>query len=220
MEIGHDVMHISFIITCYNREEYLPHLIKILQHYKKIKPTWAICYNGDKDINCDFKCPNRGLHRGDYDLTMGGYQKLKNTGHRFIKLSCDSWLLDEEVVINIFNIMKERRCCYAGSYWWGKGRLATDVFFADTKYGNLFNNLRCPPKINDGEIEWQRCALETTMGKIVKKTGAFYIIPERNYVNATQHRHECNELSWCMHHNLNKNLEYVKRHRQSHYRIF
>ena len=99
-------MDVNFIITCYDREDYWPYLKKILDSYQTIKPHVAYCYSGVKeDVECDFRCSNRGHIEGDTDLMIGGYNLLKDNGvDKWIKLSVDSWLIDEEKIIELFNL--------------------------------------------------------------------------------------------------------------------
>jgi hypothetical protein len=200
---------ISFIITCYNREAYLPYLINILKSYRT-KVNWVICYNGNKNIKCDFYCKNRGKHRGDFDLIQGGYNLVKNTNFRFIKLSCDSWLLEEEAIMDIFRIMETNKCCYGGSFWHNTGKLATDVFFADVRFGNVFKTLGPPNSKNSYQ-------LEISMATAAQKAGKSYIIPQRPMMNGTPeyvgYRVRCDALGWCMYHQLEKNLKFVKEYR-------
>lgn len=193
------MMNVNFILTCTDREEYIPHMISILANYRKIFAQFCVCYNGDKN-NIYHQVNRKYLVKsfGDSDLTIAGYDYLirQNDGYRFIKLSIDSWLLDGDKIIAIFEEMEKRQVPYAGNRWHGADHpsLSTDIFFADTRFGNVFTEL---PVSGEFEVD---------MWKQVERIGkGFYTIPEREPVHDT-YRVEVPDLKWTMHHELEKNL--------------
>jgi hypothetical protein len=130
----------------FDKEEFISYQLDLINSYKKITPTIIVGYNGLKqDIYKDFYAPNLGHSAGDMDLTLKGYQqfKKKNSDYRFIKLGVDSWLCDEDKIIDIFNKMEENSCGYAGNKWHDENNpsLASDIIFADIRFGNVFEGL-------------------------------------------------------------------------------
>lgn len=199
-------MEIFFIITCFDKEHYIPHLLNIIHKYKKIIGIPIVCYNGtNENFKCDFKCKNTGLNPGDLELTLGGYNisrykseqfpyNINKKYFRIIKLSCDTWLLNEHVIIDIFKKIENNKCCYGGCVWHYLG-LPTDCFFVDLRFGNIFNKLKN-----------KNICFEHLMFQAVNLTGIPYIIPEKVGSN-----YECKSLNLCSFHNLNNNLNAVKK---------
>jgi hypothetical protein len=200
-------MEINFIITCFNREDYWPYLKKIIQSYKKIKPNITYCYSGDnKDILCDYRCKNRGHVEGDTDLMIGGYNLLKNNGiNKWIKICVDSWLLDEQKIIDIFNIMEKNEFVYAGNKWGGDNYFSTDIFFA------IDDNFKFMKKFTEGAINYIEnidYSIEGWMRTLAVNSNKYYIIPEREPIIGTYgNRFFVENLSWTMKHDLKDNIE-------------
>ena len=198
-------MKINFIITANSREDYWPHLFHILtKGYKKIEAVGVLAYNGSNaGFPCRIRTANLGHSEGDLDLTMKGYGFHARTNQitRFIKIGIDCWLLDEDKIIKIFNDMERWRCGYGGNHWHAETELAlsTDVFFADTRFGNIFQFL----KQGHGDFEW-RAHVACEDGNIKR-----HMIPERIPVHP-HNRAECAALKWAMHHHLGSNLTCVR----------
>jgi hypothetical protein len=200
-------MDVNFIITCYNREDYWPYMRDILNSYKTIKPHIAYCYSGVKDDEvCDFRCANRGHIEGDTDLMIGGYNFLKNNGvKKWIKLCVDSWLIDEQKILDIFKIMDDNDCVYAGNRWTGDPWWATDIFFSRD---NDFEFMR---KFTEGAINYIEnvdYSIEGWIANLAKASGRYYIIPEREPITGnTGTRFVVDPLSWTMQHDLQQNIQ-------------
>ena len=149
---------VNIIITVYDREDYWPYLKHILDNYKTIKCNYVVCYSGEReDFHSDFKiknvinggrgndhhpysCPHVDM---DYELMMGGYELLKNNGvNNWIKLSVDSWLIDEFKIVSILNFLVEEECVYGGNIWYSHINLSSDIFFVNTRKHNIFEDLK------------------------------------------------------------------------------
>ena len=62
-------MNINFIVTTYDKEEYLPYLVDIFKNYKKINPTYSVIYTGNKlDFSANIKIENRIKLKSLFDL--------------------------------------------------------------------------------------------------------------------------------------------------------
>jgi hypothetical protein len=184
-------MNVNFIITCYDREAYWPHLKKLIESYKTIKANIAFCYNGMSNMDCNFRCDNPGLSAGDGKMICGGFNALKNNGvHRWIKLSVDSWLCNEQVILTLLDLMDSKKLHYIGSDW-DKTGFSTDIMFADSIFMNEFV-VSFKPDIK----------LEKQCKQTAYKLGFFHIIPNRG-------RSENLILGWTMQHDLKKNLEFL-----------
>lgn len=218
---------INFIITVYNRENYWSYLKSILDNYKQIKSNYVICYSGEDDnFYSDFKIKNtinggRGsdhhMHSSphvdmDYDLIIGGYNILKkNNVTNWIKLSVDSWLLDETKIIEIFDFLTNEDCSYAGNNWYSKFNKSTDIFFANTKNQNILEDFKKNGKefldylydIKSPE------GLERLMNYIIEPYN-YAIISDREPIVADSTRWMVPKLGWCMSHNLETNIEFLK----------
>ncbi len=200
-------MRVGVIVTCFDREAYWPYLERIIRSYSRIEPDIAYCYNGsDATHPCDVRLKNEGLSLGDFSLTLAGYRLLieRNTSNpltRFIKLSVDSWPCDDAALVTIFTHMEAHQACYGGNLWHRNldGSLSTDIFFADIRYGNIFETLIAQGHQKD---------FEDTMARAVRSLGKPYLIPERHPVH-TSNRHRCEKLKWTMEHNLRANLDYL-----------
>jgi hypothetical protein len=201
-------MKINFIITAFDKEIYLPTLLKIIRSYKRIEPEIVIAYNGSKaDFPCTLRRPNMGHQHGDHDLTMTGYNHFKtiNDGFRFIKIGIDSFLLDENYLIHFFDMLPVSSCCYAGNRWHSEesNSLATDIMFLDTRFGNPLNPPHGMTKDGDDYEQWmwqsmQRNNLHTMF------------IPYRTPVHPNN-RLECEPLKWTMHHQLERNFDNMRK---------
>ncbi len=204
------LIDINFIVTDYNREDYWPYLKNILESYKKIKAHYAYCYSGVKqDVICDFRCKNRGHIEGDTDLMIGGYGVLKNNGVKnWIKLSVDSWLLDEDKVIDIFNKMETNDYVYAGCRWTGNPWFSTDVFFSRD---NDFHFMEKFTSTAIHYIEKVDYSIEGCIANLAKQSGKYYLIPERDPVPGNHGtRFVVDALGWTMQHDLQANLRYME----------
>lgn len=202
-------MDINFIITAHDKEIYLPHLMGVLRGYKKIWANDCLCYNGNiPDFTCTIRRPNMGHSHGDHDLTMSGYNHFKtlNDGFRFIKIGIDTFLLDEEMILHIFETMEKDQCCYAGNHWHWQGdeTLSTDIFFLDTRFGNPLNP---PHGMERGEgADFERWMYLSIRNRKLK----WLEIQQRIPVHPTN-RLECEALKWTMHHQLDRNLDNMKK---------
>ena len=207
-------MDINFIVTDYNRENYWPYLKNILESYKKIKAHTAYCYSGVKpDVTCDFRCQNRGHIEGDTDLVIGGYNVLKDNGVKnWIKISVDSWLLDEDKILGIFDTMEKNDQVYAGCRWTGDPWFATDIFFSRD------NDYRFMEKFATGAIHYITqvdYSIEGFIANLAKQSGRYYMIPERDPVTGNcGTRFEVASLGWCMYHDLAQNLKFMEEYKK------
>lgn len=204
-------MDVNFIITCFNREDYWPHLKRLILSYKKIRSHVAFCYNGTKNIPADFKCKNRGMTPGDCDMITGGYYFLRNNGVKnWIKLSVDSWLVDESKIISIFEAMEKVRAVYGGCRWDTAANFSTDIMFVREDNFQFMREFVAgmANEIGNHNIEW-------LAGKIARKCGRFYMIPERDGVPVApgKFRHVVPALGWCMFHDLQKNIDFMNEYR-------
>ena len=192
-------MDINFIITCYNREDYWVYLKEVFASYKKINPTIFLCYNGNKDyFNCDLRIKNLGHQQGEYSLITLGYQLSKNYNEnfRFVKLSVDSWLLDEDKIIEIFNRLEETEAPYAGTTWGKSWLFSTDIFFADIRFGNVFEEL----KFDSGAI------LEKSMWDAVSRINKGFVLLNR-VSGIAKHAYKLEEYGWVYSHDINQNVK-------------
>lgn len=223
-------MNVNFIITCYDRESYWPHLKSIIESYKTIKPHIALCYNGlDENFDSDFRCeykPNggRGNKRhpsgvdyadADYELTMGGYNLLKSNGvNLWVKLSIDSWLLDENKLIQILENIENQDCAYGGNVWYRNINMSTDIFFANTKNKNIFEDMdKYGVKFFDYLYSIPNPqGFEHLMYFVSRQYDRLIIMDrEKLYENST--RFKCPKLGWTMSHNLEENLKFMKEYK-------
>jgi hypothetical protein len=199
---------INFIITCFNKEEYWPHLKKLIESYKTIDPIICLAYNGNDDsFKCDVRIPNKGLQEGEFSLIKAGYQHLIDNdtpSDLFVKLSVDSWLCNEDIINRIFSHLNHFRVPYAGNYWHERTYLSTDIFFCNLAYGNVFE-----------AFEFDAIALEKCMFNTIDKLGGrFYLINEREPVHP-EHRNSCKILGWTMDHDLDTNIDFLKNYMQN-----
>jgi hypothetical protein len=192
-------MQVNFIITCFDKESFVDLAVKTITSYKKISPRICLAYNGkDEKFKCNVRIPNRGHQQGDLDLTLAGYENLlHNEIFRFVKIGADTCLLDEDIIISIFDDMARKRCGYAGNNWHeGQTSLATDIIFADLRFGNAFEGLTLK---GYPAYEW------AMYGQCEKRKIKAMIIKDRVPVHP-DNRNECEKLKWTMHHELDKNI--------------
>jgi hypothetical protein len=205
---------INFIITCFDKESYWPYLKKIITSYKRIKPNIILCYNGldenfKKEANVVIE--NTGHQHGEASLILNGFQYAKKyfTSNCFVKLSIDSWLLNEDVILNIFNFMEQNHTFYAGNFWNTNYQFSVDIFFIDQNNGNFVENF----KNQHDDIENLKngnSALENILfNTVVKNNYKFTIIKDRDPVHPNN-RFVCYPLGWTMSHELNENLNFIK----------
>lgn len=218
---------LNVIITCYNREDYIPHLIKIINSYKKINVKYAVCYNGHKDdFKCEFKttyAPNGGREgdghpsgcpysEADLDLLLGGYEHLKNNGnHLWVKLCADSWMADEDKIVQILDEIEKTNCAYAGNFWYKYQNVSTDIFFSSTKIHNIFEDFK---KHKDEFFEYLHKiknpeGLEMYVG-FLSRVYDRLIIKNREPLSSDSTRWRVDSMGWTMSHVMNHNIEFVK----------
>jgi len=218
-------MNVNFIITCYNRESYWPELKKIIESYKNITPHIALCYNGlDDNFECDFKCeykPNGGRgndrhpHGVDYadsdcELTLGGYNFLKSNGvNLWVKLSIDSWLLDENKLVQILENIENQDCAYGGNTWYKRVNMSTDIFFANTKTHNIFEDmLKYSVEFFDYLYSIPNPEGFEHLMYFISRQYNRLIIVDREPLHSDVTRWFCYKLGWTMSHFLVTNLKF------------
>jgi hypothetical protein len=218
-------MQVNFIITCYNKESYWSHLKSVIESYKIIKPHVALCYNGsDENFECDFRCqykPNggRGNDRhpsgcdyadADYELTMGGYHFLKSNGvNLWVKLSIDSWLLNENKLIQILEKLEHENCAYGGNIWYKRVNMSTDIFFANTKNNNIFEDMsKYGVEFFDYLYSIPNPEGFEHLMYFISRQYDRLIIVDREPLKADSTRWECPKLGWVMSHDLEWNIKF------------
>jgi hypothetical protein len=130
---------------------------------------------------------------------MAGYKRLAGNGiSRFVKLCIDSWILNERVIIDIFEQMSAGRSCYAGNYWFENSQtsLSTDIFFVDTEFGNVFE-----------KFEWDGAYYETSMYKTLASMNSNIVLIESREPVVPNNRFSVKSLNWTMSHNIRDNLK-------------
>lgn len=219
--------NLNVIITCYNREDYIPHLIGIINSYKRINAKYAICYNGNRvDFECHFKTvykPNGGrgdeghphgcpYAEADLDLLLGGYDYLKNNeNHLWVKLCADTWMVDEDKLIQILDELEKTSCAYIGNYWYIHQNLSTDIFFSNTKIYNIFEDMRTH-KVEFFDYLYETKnphGLEMYVG-FLSRVYDRLIIENREPLSAASTRWEVKPLGWTMKHNIEDNINFIK----------
>ena len=218
---------LNILITCYNREDYIPYLINIIESYKKIDVNYAICYNGlNDDFNCHFRTvyqPNNGrgndghqhgcpYAEADLDLLLGGYDYLKDNGaHLWVKLSADSWMIDEDKIIQILDELEKTDCAYAGNFWYEYKNMSTDVFFSSTKVNNIFEEFKKhKTEFFDQIYEVKSMqGLEMYVG-FISRIFDRLIIENREPMQADSTRWGVKSLGWTMSHAIGNNLNFVE----------
>jgi len=195
---------INFVLRCYDKEEYIPYALAVINSYWEIEPSIVLCYDGvRKDVLCDVKIPSQGKQCGDANMIYLGYleHKLRNDNPRFLSMCVDSFLMDEDVIIRIFNEMEAGRCGYAGNNWNHEGEptLATDIIFADLRFGNVF------------EFDQVGMEIEFWMYNHCMKKGIKPLIIKERIPVHPDNRFQCEKLKWTMHHTLKENLDNMRR---------
>lgn len=214
-------MKVNFIVTAHARQDYLLPIYKVFQSYRKIQWNLVVVASdmpGDARLtravqlfvkNLPNDVGGTGWSTSDHNKTQTGYNHFRNLNRndfRFVKLGIDCWLCDEQIIIDIFNDMEYRRAGYAGNKWKeDEPSLSTDIFFADTRFGNVFKDFHCEvPGAPVSCFEWW-------MGHHCKRKAiATKIIPERIPVHPG-FRYECEPLRWTMQHELGKNIANAER---------
>jgi hypothetical protein len=200
---------INFIITCYNREQYWEYLKQILDDYKLIESDYVITYNG---VNNNFPAvyvgKNRGHQLGEYDCIIKGYETLIPISHRWVKLSVDSWLLNEKKILDIFNEMENKNSGYAGQFWNPDNKdISTDIMFVDTRFGNIFEIMKNNTFQNNKKNKMEKYVYNLLIENNIK----IHFIPERYPVH-WENREKCEKLNWTMSHDLQENINCVKKY--------
>jgi hypothetical protein len=201
---------INFIITCYNREQYWEYLKQILDNYKLIESNYVITYNGvDNNFPAVYVGKNRGHQLGEYDCIIKGYETLVPISHRWVKLSVDSWLLNEEKILDIFKKMEENKCGFAGQYWNPDNKdISTDIMFVDTRFGNILEIM----KNNTFQNNNKKNKMEKYVyNLLIENNIKIHFIPERYPVH-WENREKCEKLNWTMSHDLQENINCVKKY--------
>jgi hypothetical protein len=227
---------INFIITVYDREDYWKYLKNILDGYVTIKSNYVVCYSGDRDdFEFNFRLKNkinggRGnnhhIHASphvdmEFDLIIGGYELLKNNNvTNWIKLSVDSWLLDENKIKQIVDFLDNEDCVYGGNEWYSHINLSTDIFFANTKKHNIFEDLKIHGKHFLDWLYYKQIptGLENLMRYIVIPYD-YVIIMDREPLTSDGTRWLCPELGWCMSHCLETNVEFLENYKTDNKRL-
>jgi hypothetical protein len=196
-----DTLDVTVILTCFDREAYVPYALRVIESYRRLRPQVVLCYNGTNDLSCDVHLPPDRKHVGDHAMTLAGYRLRRHD--RILKLSIDSWLLDEEPIVRIFDRLESQQLPYAGNHWHGNvpGSLATDIIFADLRFGDPFANW----------TELGPTNMEAGLWTQLRSLGKRHLtILEREPVHQTN-RFACSKLRWAMDHDLEKNLELARK---------
>lgn len=203
------MLDVNFIVTCYNHEAWWPYLKELILSYKQITPHIALCYDGNKpDFSCDFRRKNRGPSRSpvqaDGELIVGGFRKLKDNGvNRWIKLSVDSWLCREQVVVDLLMRMELNHYHYMGSKWYGRSnQYSTDIMFTDTMFMQRFTDFIAANPKRKNNLEYYAA---WTAGRL----GGAYMIPGRVFPPVRL----APALGWTMQHDLKNNVNFLNKYR-------
>jgi hypothetical protein len=205
---------INFIITCFNRENYWPYLKNIINSYQNIKPNIILCYDGDNE---NFKkearvfIENTGHQHGEASLILKGFEYAETNFNSkcFVKLSIDSWLLKEEIILDIFEYMDKNNIFYTGNYWNTNYQLSVDIFFIDKNNGNFLENFK-EQSINIENLKYGGSALENILfDTVTSKQYKYTIIKDREPVHPNN-RFCCIPLGWTMSHELEENINFMK----------
>ena len=151
----------------------------------------------------------------DCELTVDGYNYLrkKNNNNLWIKLSVDSWLLDEDKIIKIFELMQEHDCPYGGNIWYIRQNMSTDICFFDTSKYNLLQ-----------EISDHHTSFFDHLHAIVNPHGFEHlmyfisrqynqlIIANREPLDASTTRWCVPDIGWTMYHDISKNINFLSQY--------
>jgi hypothetical protein len=231
-------MEVNFIITCHDKEIYYPYLERIIRSFKIIKPYIALAYNGNKKLHPMGFEPNfitdnkinggRGPDNhpsgvtysdADMELTVGGYEFLKNNNvQNWVKLSVDSWLIDEDIIIQILQEMKNKKCAYAGNLWYSKHRFSTDIIFANTEINNIFEDFKTHGKaFFDFLYEIKSPGGFEEFMKFIGEQYDRLIIMDREPLTPNITRWGVDKLGWTMKHDLHANIEFYNNYKPCNY---
>ena len=205
---------INFIITCFDKEKYWPYLKQIITSYKKIKSNIVLCYDGvDENFKkeADIVIENTGHQHGEASLILKGFEYAEKyfTTNCFVKVSIDSWLLNEDVILNIFNHMNQNHICYAGNFWNTNYQLSVDIFFIDKNNGNFLESFKEQHQ-NIENLKYGGSALENILfNSINSKQYKYTIIKDRDPVHPNN-RFCCVPLGWTMSHELEENIKFME----------
>jgi hypothetical protein len=146
---------------------------------------------------------------------MGGYNLLKSNGvNLWVKLSIDSWLLDENKLIQILENIENQDCAYGGNIWYRTINMSTDIFFANTKNKNIFEDMdKYGVKFFDYLYSIPNPqGFEHLMYFVSRQYDRLIIMDrEKLYENST--RFKCPKLGWTMSHFLEDNLKFMKEYK-------
>jgi hypothetical protein len=216
------VMEINVIVRVHDREEYIPHLFKVMETWQStLKINAIVCYSGkqEPDWEYDFVSPvptdpwPRSYSLNDWVKILRGYRRIKITGcSRFLCLCADSWLCDPSTITKTFERMEQLKCGYGGN-WWNNGfanpGVSSDIFFADTRFGNVFENLNTfDASAKPGEPG--QCLECWIKHHCITHGIGIYIVHKREPVHPNN-RFTCEALKWSMEHDLSKNLANARR---------
>ena len=146
----------------------------------------------------------------DMELTVWGYEQLKGNGvHNWVKLSVDSWLADEHVIMQILQCMHDEKCAYAGNWWYSQYQMSTDIIFANTEMHNIFEDFQM-----HGTAFFDHLYATKSSGGFelfMKWIAAPYnrlIIQDREPLTADGTRWCVPQLGWTMKHQLQDNVAF------------
>ncbi len=195
-------MDVNVLITFFDKEDHLPYLLQILNSYKILKPTVLQVYTGtnpDVKANLKYNLPTNALDQREYSMLVEGAKAFKsvNQTKRFLKLNSNTWPLDEQKIVDIFNKLDELERPVATNYWTNNqpGSFAADIFLADTRFGNVF----APAN------KFLRTTELTLHSVIQNLSHQPYLIEEREPVH-WRNLWECKNLKWVMYNDLQQNL--------------
>lgn len=211
-------MEVNCIIRVHDREDYVPPLFRVLESHKTVKINGIVCYDRwRKDYDnyeWDYVPPvqtdpwPRSYSLNDWHKIIHGYHRIKITGcPRFLCLCADTWLCDESVITRTFGRMEQLKCGYGGNNWnngFANPGVSCDVFFADIRFGNVFEGLDTFTADAAPGTDGQ-CLESWIRAHCYKHKIGIYIIAKREPVHP-DHRFSCESIKLTAEHDLHKNL--------------